>query len=69
MNQDGEPTTPHKLATSTKTSVSNLRVLFYPRVLQKATSHVDTKAPNMRQKPQKGFGVSSLEYHNIKKGT
>ena len=28
INEDGEPTTPFKLATDTKTSVSHLRVLF-----------------------------------------
>ena len=28
VNQDGKPTTPHKMATVTKPSVSNLRVLF-----------------------------------------
>ena len=30
INQDGDPTTPHKLATDTKPSVSHLRVLFLP---------------------------------------
>ena len=48
VNQDSEQTTPHKLATGTKPSVSNLRVLFYPCVVRKATAHVDTKALNMR---------------------
>ena len=28
VNQDSEPTTPNKLATGTKTSVSNLHILF-----------------------------------------
>ena len=28
-NEDDNPTTPHKLATGTKPSVSNLRVLFF----------------------------------------
>ena len=28
INEDGDPTTPHKLATGTKPSVSQLRVLF-----------------------------------------
>ena len=48
VNQDGEPTTPHKMSTGTKTSVSNLCVLFCPFVLHKATAHVHTKALNMR---------------------
>ena len=43
----GDPTTPHKLATGTKSSVSHLRVLFCPCVVRKATEHVDTKALNI----------------------
>ena len=43
INEDGDPTTPHKLATGTKPSVSHLRVLFCPCVVRKATAHVDTK--------------------------
>ena len=48
INEDGDPTTPQKLATGTKPSVSYLRVLFYPCVVRKATAHVGTKALNMR---------------------
>ena len=55
INEDGNPTTPHKLATGTKPSVSNLRVLFYPCVVHKATAHVETNALNMRHQAQKGF--------------
>ena len=40
MNEDGNPTTPHKLATGTKPSVSQLYVLFCPCVVRKATAHV-----------------------------
>ena len=47
LNQDGEPTTPHKLETGTKPSLSNPRVLFWPCVVRKENSHVDTKALNM----------------------
>ena len=54
-NQDSESATPHKLETSTKLSVSNLPVLFYPCVVQKATTHVDTKVLNMRHQQRKGF--------------
>ena len=50
VNKDGEPTTPQKLETGTKTSVSNLRLLFCPCVVRKATAHVDTKVLNMRHK-------------------
>ena len=52
---DGDPTTPQKLATGTKPSVSHLRVLFCPCVVRKSTAHVDTKTLNMRQQAQKGF--------------
>ena len=55
INEDGDPTTPHKLATGTKPSVSHLRVLFCPCVVRKATGHVETKTLNMRHQAQKGF--------------
>ena len=55
INEDGDRTTPHKLATGTKPSVSHLRVLFCPRVVRKSTAHVDTKTLNMRHQAQKGF--------------
>ena len=55
INEDGDPTTPYKLATGTKPSVSHLRVLFYPCVVGKATAHVETKTLNMRHQAQKGF--------------
>ena len=55
INEDGDPTTPHKLATGTKPSVSNLRVLFWPCDVRKATAHVETKKLNMRHQAQKGF--------------
>ena len=54
INKDGDPTTPHKLATGTKPSVSHLRVLFFPCVVRKATAHVETKTLNMRHQAQKG---------------
>ena len=52
INEDGDPTTPHKLATGKKPSASHLRVLFCPCVLRKATAHVDTKALNMCHQAQ-----------------
>ena len=55
INEDGDPTMPHKLATGTKPSVSQLRVLFCPCVVRKATVHVETKTLNMRHQAQKGF--------------
>ena len=53
INEDGDPTTPHKLATGTKPLVSHLRVLFCPCVVRKATAHVETKTLNMRHQAQK----------------
>ena len=53
INKDGDPTTPHKLATGTKPSVLHLRVLFCPCVVRKSTAHVETKMLNMRHQSQK----------------
>ena len=55
INEDDDPTMPYKITTGTKPSVSHLRVLFCPRVVQKATSNVGTKALNMRHQAQKSF--------------
>ena len=55
INEDGDPTTPYKLATGMKPSVSHLPVLFCPYVVWNATSHVETKTLNMRHQAQKGF--------------
>ena len=53
INKDGDPTKPYKFATGTKNSVSNLRVLFCPCVVRKATAHVETKTLNKRHQAQK----------------
>ena len=55
INEDGNTTMPHKLATGTKPSVSHLRVLFCLCVVRKATAHVETKTLNMRHQAQKAF--------------
>ena len=55
INEDIDPTTPHKLATGTKPSVLHLCVLFCPCVVRKATAHVETKTLNIRHQAQKGF--------------
>ena len=55
INKDVYPTTPHKLTTGKKPSVSYLRVLFFPCVVRKATAHVETKTLNMRHQAPKGF--------------
>ena len=55
INKDSKTTTPFKLATGTKPSVSHLRVLFCPCVVRKSTAHANKKALNMRHQAQKGF--------------
>ena len=60
INEDGDPTTPFKLATDNKPSVSNLRVFFCLCVVRKATTHVNKKALNMFHQGQKFFVVSLL---------
>ena len=67
INEDGDPTTPYNLAIGTKPSVSHLRVLFFPCVVRKVTAHNGTKALICVTKHKKGFAVSLLEFHSIKK--
>ena len=55
VNQDIEPTTPHKMATDTTPSVSSIPILFCTCVVRNSTSHVGTKALNMRHQSQKVF--------------
>ena len=55
IKEDGDPKTPHKLATCTKPSVSHLCVLFFPGIVRKATVKVGKKALDMRHQAQKGF--------------
>ena len=55
INEDGDPTTPFKLVIGVKPSVSHLRVLFCPCLVQKSTAHVGTKGLNMRHQAQNGF--------------
>ena len=59
INEDGNPTTPFKLATGKNTSVSHLHVLFFPCVVRTATAHVGTKSLNTRHQEQKGFRYAS----------
>ena len=68
INEEGETTTPFKLSTVTKPSLSHLCALFFPCVVWKDTAHVNKKALNMRHQAQKFFAVSLLEFHSIKKG-
>ena len=55
ISEDGDPTTPFKLATGTKPSVSHLHVLFCPCIVRKSTAHVDKKALNIFHQTQKIF--------------
>ena len=55
INEDGDPTTPHKMTTGTKPSVSHLRMLFFPSVVRRAMAHVKTKTLNMRHQAHKWF--------------
>ena len=68
INEDGSPTTPHKLATGTKPSVSHLHVLFCPCVVQKDTAHVETKTLNMRHQAKKRFRGISVGIQQHQKG-
>ena len=68
INEDGDPTTPHKLTTGTKPLVSHLRVLFCLCVVCKATAHVETKALNMRHQGQKEFCGIFLDIPEHQKG-
>ena len=61
LNQYSEPTTPH--------SLSNIRVLLFPFVLQKATEHVYTKVLSMCHNSQQGFGGISFVIPQHQKGT
>ena len=68
INEDGNPTTPHKLAKGTKPSVSHFRVIFGPCVVCKATAHVETKTLNMCHQAQKGFCVIFVGIPEHQKG-
>ena len=61
-------TTPYKLATGTKPSVSHLRVLFFPCVVRKATAHVETKTLNMSHQAQRVFRVIFVGIPDHQKG-
>ena len=55
INEDSDLTTPYKLATGIKNSLSHLCVLFCPCVVRKATAHIGTKRLNMRHQAQNVF--------------
>ena len=43
INEYGDPTTPHKLATGKKPSVSHLLMLCCPCVVRKSTAHAEKR--------------------------
>ena len=55
INEDGDLKTSHTLETGTKLSVSHLRMLFCPSVVQKSTAHAETKKIYICHQAQKGF--------------
>ena len=55
VNHDSDPTVPYNMVTSTKPSVSNIRVLFCPCVVQKTTAHNSRKTLNMNNQSQNVF--------------
>ena len=61
INEFGDLTTPFKLATGTKPSVSHLRVLFFHMLYR------GTKALDMRHQAQKGFRGIFVGITQIKK--
>ena len=68
IEEDGDPTTPHKLATGTKPSVSHLSVLFCPCVVREDTAHVETKTLNMRHQAQKRFRGIIMGIPDLQRG-
>ena len=67
INEDGEPTTPFKLATGTKTSISHLPVLFFSCVVKKSTAHVGENTLNMHHPSAKGFSRYPRWYYTESK--
>ena len=66
--QDSEPNMLHKLATGIKPSVSNLRVVLCPCVLQKSAALIDKKELNMHHQSQKqicGIFVGIPQYQKV----
>ena len=55
VNQDSEPTIPHKLETGTKPSIIKLTCFIFPCVVQNTTAHFKTKAVNVRHQSHKCF--------------
>ena len=68
INEDGNLTTPFKLATGKKPSITNLLVLFCPCVVRTTTAHVEKKTLNMCHQEQKGFHGIFVRIPQYQKG-
>ena len=68
INEDFNNTTPFKLATRMKPSVSHLLMLFCPCVVRKVTAHCEKKGLNMRHQAQNGFGGNFVGIPQHQKG-
>ena len=68
INQDGEPTTPHKLPTDIKYSLSNPPVLFYHVLYTKGLHLLTERRYVCVNNHKRVFGVYLLEFYT-KKGT
>ena len=68
ITKECDPTTPYKLETVTKPTVSHLGVLFCLFFVRKATAHVETKALNMCHQALKGFCGIFVEIPHHQKG-
>ena len=68
INKYCKLTTKFKLTTGKKPSVSNLRVLFCPCAVPKATAYVGTMPLNMRHQAQKFFNAIFVDIPHHQKG-
>ena len=68
INEDGESTTPFKLAIGTELSISHLCVLFFACVVRKAHAYFGTKSLKMLHQAQKGFCGISIGIPHHQKG-
>ena len=67
INKDGDPTTPFKLATGTKSSILYMRILFCPCFVRKDTAHVGSKTLIIRNQVQNVFRVILIIVKNNQK--
>ena len=66
INDDNDPTTPFKLTTGTKPSISHLRVLFFHLLYGKLLHILGQRRKICVTKHKRVLVVYSLEFHSIK---